>query len=69
MGENTVTFNRRVEIMLINCEWQSIPFAELEDGAVFKLYEPDGTLVGEYLAKSDPYVDNGVWTIKVEDEQ
>ena len=39
-------------------------FLCLKSGQLFYLDEPDGTLVGKYIANSDAYINiNGVWQI------
>lgn len=38
----------------------TIRMVDLKIGDVFELYEPDGKLVGKYIAESDGYVSDGV---------
>lgn len=45
----------RLVKILLGGEWTEIEFRELEDGEVFRLYNPDKSLVGTYRALSDPY--------------
>ncbi|HWR07765.1 hypothetical protein [Sporomusa sp.] len=43
---------------------QTIPFDQIRQGQLFYLHEPDGTLLGKYIADSDAYINlNRVWQV------
>jgi hypothetical protein len=61
---NEVHFNRKVFVVR-NDERTQIAFADIQNGESFELYEPDDTLVGEFVAVGDPYInEDNVWTIE-----
>jgi len=52
-------------------EWVGLLFEDVAKGDIFRLFEPDGTLVinngcSTYMAISDSYVEKGIWTINCE---
>jgi len=62
---------RRVEV-LKKGNWIRCELSDLKKGNVFRMFESDGTPVAggkQFTALSDPYVDNGIWTIKVDYEE
>lgn len=43
---------------------QPIPFDQIKQGQLFYLHEPDGAMVGKYIADSNPYINlNREWQI------
>jgi hypothetical protein len=60
---------RRTVKILLGGEWTEAEFQELEEGDIFRLYNPFGELVGTYKALSDPYIniDFDVYEIAIEE--
>lgn len=64
--------NRRCEIYDDDYqEWVGLLFEDLCKGEIFRLFEPDNTLVtsdgcSTYMAISDSYVEKGIWTVNCE---
>jgi hypothetical protein len=60
------TTNTRTSKVLICGELKDISPIDLEEGMIFNIYEPDGTLVCEnMIALSDAYLDkNGIIAIE-----
>lgn len=63
--------NKRSVKILKEARWVDVEFSEVNEGDLFKMYEPDGELVEslgttEFKALSKAYIgENGVLTIKV----
>ena len=48
--------------------WKEIDFRDLHQGQTFRLWEPTGEYVGDFMAASDPYIsDENVWMVEVEE--
>ena len=65
MSEEGEIQYRKVETWSSEDGWQESRFEDLRAGQPFKLYEPDGTLVGAFAAASDPGVHSDCRTMCV----
>ena len=71
METETETEYRKVERLIAGDTWDEITFQCLKIGHTFRMFEADGKPVfdncseTEFLAESDAYDSDGVWTIKV----
>lgn len=57
----------RTAEVLVAGHWQAIPFKDLKEGDIFRLFEEDGTAVDDgeiYEAETSAYVNDGLLTIK-----
>jgi len=63
---------KKVEILNDSNEWNSIPFMELKKGAIFRIFNNDGQMIGDkngnpiFIAEEDAFVHDGKNTIKYE---
>lgn len=55
------------ELRIVERNGEIVKLSDLKVGDDFNLYEPDGTFIGAYLAKSEPSERvNGAWVIQAE---
>jgi hypothetical protein len=59
----TTTTSRTIE-RLIKSVWVRVKLADISEGDTFRL--TDAVHMNVYKAASDPYLDDGVWAIRIE---
>lgn len=60
---------RKVEVLMVFGGWTEVPFHQVVEGDIFRLFESTGERVydelhnGEFIAQSDAHERDGVWCV------